>query len=165
MKYLGYKLPVGVLYRRARTSLLNGLVRIKNMEDLKIMLNGIDNSKLVEVYLVPPSRTFLLSWESPKVKWMTNVVIEENLERDSIRELDLEKVLQPESQLIMGDEPPIELESQDAYVPQHQEHKWAGVNWEKLLDGVYGSRQWDKDLIELFVERSGNEELMSECKD
>ncbi|KAL2494876.1 FIP1[V]-like protein [Forsythia ovata] len=150
MKYLGYKLLVGVLYMREKTSLLNGLVRINNMEDVKIMLNGISSSKLVKVYLVFPSRTFVLSWELPTVKWKTNIVIEEILEPDSIREPDLEKVMQPKSQPLSGDEPPIELESQDAYVPQRQEHEWAG---------------WDEDLIELFVQRSGNEELRPESKE
>ncbi|KAL2516470.1 hypothetical protein Fot_30443 [Forsythia ovata] len=65
------------------------------MEDVKKMLDGIGSSKLLEVYLVHPARTFVLSWESPSVKWNTNVVIEEILEPDSIRELDLEKITQP----------------------------------------------------------------------
>ncbi|KAL2491940.1 hypothetical protein Adt_27568 [Abeliophyllum distichum] len=68
MMYLGYKLPVAVLYMRERISLLYGLVRIKNMEDVKKMLDGIGSSKLLEVYSVPPARTFVLSWESPTVK-------------------------------------------------------------------------------------------------
>ncbi|KAL2494295.1 hypothetical protein Fot_38052 [Forsythia ovata] len=122
MTYLGYKLPVGVLYKRKRISLLNGLVRIKNMEDVKIMLDGIGRSTLLEVYLVPPARTFVLSWESLTVKWKTNVVIEEIVEPDSIRV--------PESQPLSGEEPPIDQESEDAYVPQSEEQEWAGVNWE-----------------------------------
>ncbi|KAL2520328.1 Uncharacterized protein Fot_24251 [Forsythia ovata] len=68
MMYLGYKLPVRVLYMREMMSLLNGLVRIKNMEDVQKMLDGICSSKLLEVYLVPPARTFVLSWESPTMK-------------------------------------------------------------------------------------------------
>ncbi|KAL2521139.1 Uncharacterized protein Fot_25062 [Forsythia ovata] len=111
MNCLHYKLSTEVLYMRARTSLLNGLVRNKNMEGVKIMLNGVGSSKLVEVYL------------SPTVKWKTNVVIEEILKLDSIRKHDLEKIVQPESQSLSGDEPPIESESQDAYVLQRQDHE------------------------------------------
>ncbi|KAL2508746.1 Uncharacterized protein Fot_32393 [Forsythia ovata] len=85
------------------------------MEDVKKMLNGISSSKLLEVYLVPPDQTFVLSWDSPTVKWKTNVVIEEILEPDSIREPNLEKITQPESQPLSGEEPPIDQESQDAY--------------------------------------------------
>ncbi|KAL2502821.1 hypothetical protein Fot_36763 [Forsythia ovata] len=118
MMYLGYKLLVGVLYMSERMSLLNGLVRIKNMEDdVKIMLDGIGSSKLLEVYLVLPARTSILSWESRIVKWKTNVVIEEILEPGGIREPDLEKITQYESQSLSGEEPPIDEESQDAYVP------------------------------------------------
>ncbi|KAL2508759.1 Uncharacterized protein Fot_32406 [Forsythia ovata] len=68
-------------------------------------------------------RTFVLSWDSPTVKWKTNVVIEEILEPDSIREPDLEKITQPESQPLSGEEPPIDQESQDAYVPQSEEQE------------------------------------------
>ncbi|KAL2526208.1 hypothetical protein Adt_11262 [Abeliophyllum distichum] len=125
MMFIGYELPVGVLYRGERMSLLNRLVRIKNMEDVKKMLDGIGNSKFLEVYLVPPARTFVLSWESPTVKWRTNVVIEEIIESDSIKEPDLEKITQPKSQPLSGEEPPIDPESQDAYVPESQEKKWA----------------------------------------
>ncbi|KAL2552228.1 Uncharacterized protein Fot_05847 [Forsythia ovata] len=75
-------------------------------------------STLLEVYLVPPARTFVLSWESPTVKWKTNVVIEEIVESDSIRV--------PESQPLSGEEPPIDQESEDAYVPQSEEYQWAG---------------------------------------
>ncbi|KAL2529342.1 hypothetical protein Fot_21943 [Forsythia ovata] len=121
MMYLGYKLPIGVLYRRETISLLNGLVRIKNMEGVQKMLDGIGSSKLLEVYLVLPAQTFVLSWESPTVKWKTNVVIEKILGPDSIREPDLEKITQPESQPLSGEEPPIDQESQDAYVPQRRE--------------------------------------------
>ncbi|KAL2501776.1 uncharacterized protein Fot_35624 [Forsythia ovata] len=60
IKYLGYKILIGVLYRRDRMFLLNGLVRIKTIEDVKVMSSGIGSSKLVEVYLVPHSRTFVL---------------------------------------------------------------------------------------------------------
>ncbi|KAL2532005.1 Uncharacterized protein Adt_05356 [Abeliophyllum distichum] len=48
MRYLGYKLPVGVLYKRKRMSLLNELVRIKNMEDVKIMLDGVNSTVALE---------------------------------------------------------------------------------------------------------------------
>ncbi|KAL2553009.1 Uncharacterized protein Fot_06628 [Forsythia ovata] len=128
MKYIGYKLMVGVLYMRDKMSLLNRLVGIKNIEDVKLMFSGIGSFKLVEVYLVPPSRTFVLCWESPTIKWKSNVVIEEILESESISEPNLKKVFQLESQSLRGDEPPIELESQDAYVPQCQEYEWVGVN-------------------------------------
>ncbi|KAL2528520.1 hypothetical protein Fot_21121 [Forsythia ovata] len=145
MTYLGYKLPVGVLYKRERMSLLNGLVRIKNMEDVKIMLDGIGRSTLLEVYL-----------ESPTVKWKTNVVIKEIVEPESIRV--------PESQPLSGEEPPIDEENKDAYVPQSEEQEWDGVNWEELIDGVC-SEQWDEDLIDSFVHRSGHEELRPDCED
>ncbi|KAL2489662.1 Uncharacterized protein Fot_42954 [Forsythia ovata] len=118
MKYLGYKLPVGVLYKRDRMSLQNGLVRIKNIKDVKLMFSGM----------------------SPTVKWKTNIVIDEILEPKTISELDLEKIFQAESQPLSSDEPPIELESQDAYVPQRQYYEWAGVNCKELLYRVYGSR-------------------------
>ncbi|KAL2513918.1 hypothetical protein Fot_27889 [Forsythia ovata] len=156
MMYLGYKLPVGVLYKSERMSLLNGLVRIKNMEDVKIMLDGIGTSTLLEVYLVLPARTFVLSWESPTVKWKTNVVIEEIVEPESIRV--------PESQPLSGEEPPIDEESEDAYVPQSEEQEWDGVNWEELIDGVC-SGQWDEELMDSFVHRSGHEELRPDCED
>ncbi|KAL2554080.1 hypothetical protein Fot_07699 [Forsythia ovata] len=68
MKYLGYKLSVGVLYKRDM------------IEDVKLMFSGIGSSKLVIVYFAPPSRTFVLSYESLTVKWKSNVVIEEILE-------------------------------------------------------------------------------------
>ncbi|KAL2529307.1 hypothetical protein Fot_21908 [Forsythia ovata] len=45
------------------------------------------------------------------MKWKTNVVIEEILEPDSIREPDLEKITQPESQPLSGEEPPIDQEN------------------------------------------------------
>ncbi|KAL2542391.1 hypothetical protein Adt_03369 [Abeliophyllum distichum] len=92
MKYLAYKLPVGVLYMKDRMSLLNRLVRIKNIEDVKLMISEIGSSKLVEFYLVLPSRTNVLSWKLPTVKWKSNVVIEEILEPENISEPDLEKV-------------------------------------------------------------------------
>ncbi|KAL2529269.1 Uncharacterized protein Fot_21870 [Forsythia ovata] len=137
-------------------SLLNGLVRIKNMEDVKIMLDGIGRSTLLEVYLVSPARTFVLSWESLTVKWKTNVVIEEIVESDSIRV--------PESQPLSGKEPPIDEESEDVYVPQSEEQEWDGVNWVELIDGVC-SGQWDEDLIDSFVHRSEHEELRPDCED
>ncbi|KAL2456695.1 hypothetical protein Fot_56725 [Forsythia ovata] len=126
------------------------------MEDVKIMLDGIGRSTLLEVYLVPPARTFVLSWESPTVKWKTNVVIEEIVEPESIRV--------PESQPLSGEEPPIDEESEDAYVPQSEEQEWDGVNWEELIDGVC-SGQWDEELIDSFVHRSGHEELRPDCED
>ncbi|KAL2527100.1 hypothetical protein Adt_12154 [Abeliophyllum distichum] len=118
MRYLGYKLPVRVLFKRERMSLLNGLVRIKNMEDVKIMLDGVNRSTLLEVYLVPPAQTFALPWESPTRKWKTNVVIEEIIEPISIRV--------PKSQPLSGEEPPIDQESEDAYVLQSEDQEWAG---------------------------------------
>ncbi|KAL2485962.1 MuDR family transposase [Abeliophyllum distichum] len=156
MRYLGYKLPVGVLYKREMMSLLNGLVRIKNMEDVRIMLEGVNRSRLLEVYLVPPAQTFALPWESPIRKWKTNVVIEEIVEPISIRV--------PESQPRSGEEPPIDQQSEDAYVPQSEDQEWAGVNWEELIDGVCRG-QWDEDFIDSFVHRSGQADLSPDSEE
>ncbi|KAL2456702.1 Uncharacterized protein Fot_56730 [Forsythia ovata] len=121
----------------------------------------VDDFKKLTVYVVgsvlgSPARTFVLSWESPTVKWKTNVVIEEIVEPESIRV--------PESQPLSGEEPPIDEESEDAYVPQSEEQEWDGVNWEELIDGVC-SGQWDEELIDSFVHRSGQEELRPDCED
>ncbi|KAL2508280.1 hypothetical protein Fot_31927 [Forsythia ovata] len=94
-------------------SLLVRLVRMKTREDLKGMLNGIGSSNVVKVYIVSPTQTFALPWDLPTVKWRSNVIIKEILESKTIREPRSEKVIKPESQSFHGNEPSVEIQSQD----------------------------------------------------
>ncbi|KAL2558424.1 hypothetical protein Fot_03163 [Forsythia ovata] len=111
------------------------------------MLDGIGSSKLLEVYMVPPARTFVLSWESPTLKWKTNVVIEEILELNSIREPNLENI-----QPLSGEEPPIDQESQAAYLPQRHEE----LSRKCEDQGDVSGRQEHSD----HIEASDNENLV-----
>ncbi|KAL2522570.1 Uncharacterized protein Fot_26493 [Forsythia ovata] len=77
-------------------SLLVELVRMKSHDDLKGMVSAIGASKVVEVYMVTPTITFSLPWDSPNVKWMSNVIITEILETDMNRESISEIVIEYE---------------------------------------------------------------------
>ncbi|KAL2457404.1 Uncharacterized protein Adt_46375 [Abeliophyllum distichum] len=102
LKRFGYKLPMEFFYRRYKMSLLVGLVRMKSLDDLKGMVSAIGASKVVEVYMVTPTITFCLPWDSPNVKWRSNVIITEILETDMNRESISEIVIEPESQPLRG---------------------------------------------------------------
>ncbi|KAL2514947.1 Uncharacterized protein Fot_28918 [Forsythia ovata] len=140
-------------------SLLVGLVRMKSLDDLKGMVIAIGASKVVEVYMVTPTITF----DSPNVKWRSNVIITEILETDMNRESISETVIEPENQPIRGDEPQVEIPTQDdgCYVPDKGSHQWDNVEWGDILDGVGVdvSQDWELDFIESFVRWSGSEEL------
>ncbi|KAL2467746.1 Uncharacterized protein Fot_51271 [Forsythia ovata] len=144
-------------------SLLVGLVRMKSRDDLKGMVSAICASKVVEVYMVTPTITFSLPWDSPNVKWRSNVIITEILEIDMNNESISETVIEPESQPLRGDEPQVEIPTQDdgCYVPEKGSHQWDNVEWGDLFDGVGVdvSQDWESDFIESFVRRSGSEEL------
>ncbi|KAL2529321.1 hypothetical protein Fot_21922 [Forsythia ovata] len=73
------------------------------------------------------------------MKWKTNVVIEEILEPDSIREPDLEKITQPESQPLSGEEPPIDQENYETNEGNEHESQpttASNVNIDDLHDEV-----------------------------
>ncbi|KAL2489713.1 hypothetical protein Fot_43005 [Forsythia ovata] len=120
LKCFGYKVPMKFFYMRYKMSLLVGLVKMK-----REMVNVIGASKVVEVYMVSPTITFSLPWDSPTVKGRSSVIIIEILETDMNRESILETVIQPESQPLRGDEPQVEIPSQDdgCYVPQTESHE------------------------------------------
>ncbi|KAL2546569.1 hypothetical protein Fot_15802 [Forsythia ovata] len=145
-------------------SLLVGLVRMKSRDDLKGMVSAIGASKVVEVYMVTPTITFSLPWDSPNVKWRSNVIITEILETDMNSESISETVMEPESQPLRGDEPQVEIPTQDdgCYVPEKGSHQWDNVEWGDLFDGVGVdvSQDWESDFIESFVRRSGSEDSM-----
>ncbi|KAL2553744.1 hypothetical protein Fot_07363 [Forsythia ovata] len=91
-------------YKRNNMSLLVRLVRMKSRDDLKGMVIVIGASKVVEVYMVNPTITFSLPWDSPTVKGRSNVIITEILETDTNRESISETVIEPESQPLRENE-------------------------------------------------------------
>ncbi|KAL2530492.1 Uncharacterized protein Fot_23093 [Forsythia ovata] len=94
-------------------------LRMKTCEDLKGVLNVIGSSKVVEVFMVSPTPTFCLPWDSSIVKRRSSVIITKILEPDTIREPRSKTVIQLESQPLRGDESHVEISSQDdvCYVP------------------------------------------------
>ncbi|KAL2545628.1 hypothetical protein Fot_14861 [Forsythia ovata] len=98
-------------YRRYKMSMLVGLVRMKSRDDLKGMVSAISASKVVEVYMVTPTITFSLPWDSPNVKWKSNVIITE--------------ILETEIPTLRGDESRVEIPTQDdgCYVPEKGSHQ------------------------------------------
>ncbi|KAL2521011.1 hypothetical protein Fot_24963 [Forsythia ovata] len=102
-----------------RMPLLIRLVAIKTRED---MLNEIGSSKVVEVYMVFPTQKFALPCDSSNVKWKSNVVIEEIMESETN--------FQPESQPIRGDDPSVNIHTEDdtCYILQQREQAWDNVD-------------------------------------
>ncbi|KAL2558418.1 hypothetical protein Fot_03157 [Forsythia ovata] len=111
---------------------------MKSRDDLKEMITAIAASKVVEVYMVTPTITFSLPWDSPNVKWRSNVIIMEILETDMNRESISKTFIEPESQPLRGDEPQVEIPTQDdgCYVLEKGSHQWDNVEWGDLLDWV-----------------------------
>ncbi|KAL2519816.1 hypothetical protein Fot_23739 [Forsythia ovata] len=140
-------------YMRYKMLLLVGLVR---------MVSAIGASKVVEVYMVTQTITFSLPWNSPNVKWRSNVIITEILETDMNMESISKTVIEPESQPLQGDEPQVEIPTQDdgCYVPEKRSHQWDNVEYGDLLDGVGVdvSQDWESDFIESFFRWSGSED-------
>ncbi|KAL2482758.1 hypothetical protein Fot_44202 [Forsythia ovata] len=55
---------MGFLYKKQKFSLLEGLVRIRSNVDIDMLLKDRNGANEVEIYLVPPSRTYELEWDS-----------------------------------------------------------------------------------------------------
>ncbi|KAL2476591.1 hypothetical protein Adt_37327 [Abeliophyllum distichum] len=62
VKCVGLDLPMGFLYKKQKFSLLEGLVRIRSNVDIAMLLKDRNGANKVEIYLVPPSRTYELEW-------------------------------------------------------------------------------------------------------
>ncbi|KAL2546157.1 hypothetical protein Fot_15390 [Forsythia ovata] len=103
---------------------------------------------------------FVDSDDVHSLTWNSNIVIEEIIE--------LETNFEPESKPIQGDQPLINIYTQDDtyYIPQQREQAWDNVDWRDFLEGdeVDVSSSWDENFIDSFVRRSGNEGLTPEVE-
>ncbi|KAL2511125.1 hypothetical protein Adt_16725 [Abeliophyllum distichum] len=61
---VGLDLPMGFLYKKQKFLLLEGLVRIRSNVDIAMLLKDRNGANEVEIYLVPPSRTYELECDS-----------------------------------------------------------------------------------------------------
>ncbi|KAL2552010.1 uncharacterized protein Fot_05629 [Forsythia ovata] len=57
---VGLDLPIGFLYKKQKFSLLEGLVRICSNVNIAMLLKDRNGANKVEIYLVPPLRTYEL---------------------------------------------------------------------------------------------------------